>query len=360
MPNLNGVTDKRVKYYRTLPKPAGFVAGMPLEKKGRELVRRSREEITAVINGEDRRKLLVTGPCSIHDSVQAGELACRIAKMAEEVSDQFVVAGRFYFEKPRTIDGWKGMVYDPHINNSWDIEKGLEMARQVLLHAVNECGLPVATEFLNPFTPQYYSDLVSWTAVGARTSETQLYREMMSGLSMPVGYKNSTRGDIDTAINSLLALRNETCFIGIDQNGNASIVATTGNDTGHLILRGGLKPNYHNEKVMSALSVMESKGLTNGLVIDCSHGNSGGDYRKQSLVFEEVIEQICRGNEKIAGLMTETNLIGGRQSIKKDLTGFDRSGLMYGVSITDACLGFEETRELVLRGADRLRKRTGR
>ncbi len=357
MPNLNGVTDKRVKYYRTLPKPVEFVTSMPLDAKGRELVRKTRQEITAIIKGEDRRKLLITGPCSIHNTGEAGELACRIAQMAKEVSDQFVVTGRFYFEKPRTVVGWKGLVYDPHINNSWDIEKGLEQAREVLLHAVNECGLPAATEFLNPFTPQYYSDLISWTAVGARTSETQLYREMMSGLSMPVGYKNSTRGEIDTAINSLIALRNETCFIGIDQNGNASIVATAGNDTGHLILRGGVKPNYNSDRVALALRTMEARGLSNGLVIDCSHGNTEGDYRKQSGVFEEVIEQICGGNEKIVGLMTETNLLEGRQSILKDLTGFDRSTLRYGMSITDSCMGFDQTRELVLMAADRLRKR---
>ncbi len=357
MPKLNGVTDKRVKYYRMLPRPAEFVKAMPLGDTGRKVVERSRQEITAVIKGEDKRKLLITGPCSIHDAGQAGELACRIAQMAKEVSDQFLVIGRFYFEKPRTVDGWKGLVYDPHINNSCDIEKGLELARKVLIHAVDECGLPAATEFLNPFTPQYYSDLVSWTAVGARTSETQLYREMMSGLSMPVGYKNSTRGDIDTAVNSLIALRNETCFIGIDQDGNASIVATTGNDTGHLVLRGGAGPNYQKDSVMFALEVMKERGLSNGVVIDCSHGNTGGDYHKQHLVFDDVIEQICRGNEKIAGIMTETNLVGGRQPIGKDLTGFDMSTLKYGVSITDACLGFDETRELVLRSADKLRKR---
>jgi 3-deoxy-7-phosphoheptulonate synthase len=358
MSDINGVTDKRIKYYRMLPKPAEFISRFPLATAGREIIKKSREEISAIIKKEDKRKLLITGPCSIHDPDQAKELGCKIALMAEEVKDQFFVIGRFYFEKPRTIDGWKGMVYDPYINNSGDVEKGLELSREILLYIVNECRLPAATEFLNPFTPQYYSDLISWTAVGARTSETQLYREMMSGMSMPVGYKNSTKGDIDAAVNSLIALKNETSFIGIDQDGNASVVATTGNDTGHLILRGGTIPNYNSASVEYAQNAMAEKGLVNGLLIDCSHGNSGGDYRNQAVVFESVIKQICNGNEAIVGLMTETNFLEGKQALKKDLTGFDRSSLEWGVSITDACMGFDKTREIVLRSADTLRKRS--
>ncbi len=357
MSEFNGVTDKRIKYYRSLPKPAQFVSELPVAAKGRELVKGSRQKITSIIRGQDKRKLLITGPCSIHDPDQAKELCCSIAKMAEEVKDQFFVIGRFYFEKPRTIDGWKGLVYDPHINNSWNIERGLELAREILIHAVDECGLPAATEFLNPFTPQYYSDLVSWTAVGARTSETQLYREMMSGLSMPVGYKNSTRGDVDSAVNSLIALKNETCFIGIDQEGNASVVATTGNDTGHLVLRGGVRPNYDKGSVELVQKASFSRGLLNGVIVDCSHGNSGGDYKKQPEVFDNIIQQICEGNEMIVGLMTETNLREGNQKIKKDLTGFNKNSLQWGISITDACISFESTREMVLRAAEQLRKR---
>jgi 3-deoxy-7-phosphoheptulonate synthase len=357
MSERNGVTDKRIKYYRKLPKPSDFISRFPLETEGREVVRKTREEITAIIRREDNRKLLITGPCSLHDIDQAKELSGKISKLGDEVRDQFLVVGRFYFEKPRTVDGWKGMIYDPFINNSGEIEKGLEMARDILIHAINECRLPAATEFLNPFTPQYYSDLISWTAVGARTSETQLYREMMSGLSMPVGYKNSTRGDIDTAVNSLIALKGEACFIGIDQYGNASVVATTGNDTGHIILRGGTAPNFDRASVQYVQKVSTSKGLENGCIVDCSHGNSGGDYRKQPDVFENVVQQICDGNEYIIGLMTETNFREGKQNIRKDLTGFDRSELEWGVSITDACMGFDTTRDLVLRSADRLRKR---
>ncbi len=357
MSDRNGVTDKRIKYYRQLPKPSEFVSRFPLAATGKEVVRKTREDITAIIRREDDRKLLITGPCSIHDAGQARELACMIASLAEEVKDQFLVVGRFYFEKPRTVDGWKGMIYDPFINNTAEIEKGLELAREILIHALNECKLPAATEFLNPFTPQYYSDLISWTAVGARTSETQLYREMMSGLSMAVGYKNSTRGDIDTAVNSLVALKNETNFIGIDQFGNASVVATTGNDTGHIILRGGSSPNYDSKSIQYVKKVSAGRGLMNGCIIDCSHGNSGGDYNRQSNVFENVIDQICEGNDFVVGLMTETNLREGKQALRKDLTGFDTSSLEWGVSITDACLGFDTTRELVLRSAERLRKR---
>jgi 3-deoxy-7-phosphoheptulonate synthase len=358
MPELNGVTDKRIKFYRQLPKPSEFASRYPMAAPGKSLVKRSREDISAIIKGQDKRKLLITGPCSIHDAGQAMELACKIALMADQVKDQFLTIGRFYFEKPRTVDGWKGLVYDPHINNSGDIEKGLELSREILIHAVNHCMLPAATEFLNPFTPQYYSDLVSWTAVGARTSETQLYREMMSGLSMAVGYKNSTKGDIDVAVNSLIALRNETSFIGIDQHGNASVVATTGNDTGHLILRGGTSPNYDRESVGYAQKAMAGKGLVNGLLIDCSHGNSGGDYKKQTDVFYDVINQICEGNDSIVGLMTETNFLEGKQTLRKNLAGFNKADLKWGVSITDACLGFDETREMVLRSADLLRKRS--
>ncbi len=357
MTEYSDVTDKRIKYYRMLPKPAEFVSRFPLASAGRELIRKSREDITAIIKGDDKRKLLITGPCSIHDPEQAKELACKISRMGEEVKDQFLVIGRFYFEKPRTIDGWKGLIYDPHINNSSDIERGLELAREILIHAVNNCFLPAATEFLNPFTPQYYSDLISWTAVGARTSETQLYREMMSGLSMAVGYKNSTKGDIDAAVNSLIALKNETCFIGIDQYGNASVVATTGNDTGHLILRGGTNPNYDRSSIEYTQKAMAAKGLRNGVLIDCSHGNSEGDYTKQPGVFENVIQQICDGNESIAGIMTETNFREGRQNIRKNLSGFDKSTLKWGVSITDSCMSFEMTRELVLKSADKLRAR---
>lgn len=356
MPDFNGVRDKRIRYYRLLPKPSDFIARFPLEPGGKELVKKSREEISAIIKGSDKRKLLITGPCSVHDADQAKELCCLIAGLARDVEDVFLVVGRFYFEKPRTVDGWKGLVYDPDINNTANVEKGLEIARDILLHAVNVCKLPAATEFLNPFTPQYYADLISWTAVGARTSETQLYREMMSGLSMPVGYKNTTRGDIDTAINSLVALRNETCFIGIDPDGNASVVATTGNDTGHLVLRGGETPNFDSDSIDYAQMTMAGKNLVNGLIVDCSHGNSGGDFRKQSEVFESVIGQISEANNFIAGLMTETNFREGKQPLNKDLTGFDRNTLDWGVSITDACMSFDQTRELVLRSAEKLRR----
>ncbi len=358
MSGLNGVTDKRIRFYRMLPKPADFVSNMPVAAGGKEVVKKSRQEITAIIRGEDSRKLLLIGPCSIHNADQAKELSHKIALMAQEVKDQFLVAARFYFEKPRTIDGWKGMIYDPHINDTWDIERGLELARDILIYAVSECRLPAATEFLNPFTPQYYSDLISWTAVGARTSETQLYREMMSGMSMPVGYKNSTRGDIDAAVNSLIALKNETCFIGIDQYGNASVVATTGNDTGHLVLRGGIRPNYDRSSLELVQKAMADKSIKNGVIIDCSHGNSRGDYKKQPPVFDNVIQQICDGNEAIVGLMTETNLREGKQKIEKDLRGFDSSSLEWGISITDACMGYDATRDLVLRSADKLRKRS--
>ncbi len=356
MSDKNDVTDKRIKYYRALPKPSEFISRFPLNTSGREVVRKTRDEITAIIRREDNRKLLITGPCSIHDADQAKELACKIARLADEVKDQFLVVGRFYFEKPRTVDGWKGLIYDPYINNSGEIEKGLELARDILIHVVNDCKLPAATEFLNPFTPQYYSDLVSWTAVGARTSETQLYREMMSGLSMPVGYKNSTRGDIDAAVNSLIALKNETCFIGIDQYGNASVVATTGNDTGHLVLRGGDLPNYDSSSIEYVQKVSLDRNLLNGCIVDCSHGNSAGDYKQQPVVFDNVIRQICDGNDFVVGLMTETNFREGKQHLEKELTGFDRSRLEWGVSITDACMSFDATRDMVVRSADILRK----
>ncbi len=353
----NGIFDQRIKYYKVLPKPEDFIERFPLSSEGKNLVRSARQAIAEIVEGRDSRKLLITGPCSIHDVAQGKEVAQRLRKLSDEVSDQFLVIGRFYFEKPRTVDGWKGLLYDPLINNTWNIELGLELAREVLIYAINTCQVPTATEILNPFSPQYYSDLICWNAVGARTSETQIYREMMSGLSMPVGYKNGTKGNIDIAINSLKAVRNETCFIGINRSGNVSIVATSGNPTGHLILRGGEKPNYDAQTVQFIQKNLSDNGLPVGVIIDCSHGNCGGNYKLQSNVFEDVIDQICAGNDGIIGLMTESNLREGKQSLPSNLTNFSKEELQYGVSITDACLSFDTTREIVLAAAQKLRMR---
>jgi len=357
MSKINCVTDQRIKYYKELPRPEDFISRFPLAPQGKEVVKNAREAISNIVQGKDSRKLLIMGPCSIHDVAQGKEIAEYLKALSDEVADQFLVIGRFYFEKPRTVDGWKGLLYDPLINNTWNIELGLELAREVLIYAINTCHVPTATEILNPFSPQYYSDLICWNAVGARTSETQIYREMMSGLSMPVGYKNGTKGDIDIAINSLKAVRNETCFIGINRQGNVSIVATTGNPTGHLILRGGDKPNYDAKTVAFIQKSLGENGLNQCVIIDCSHGNCGGDYKRQPQVFEDVIEQISRGNEGIIGLMTESNLQEGKQALPKDLTNFNKEQLEYGVSVTDACISLDTTKQMVLIAADKLRKR---
>lgn len=302
-----------------------------------------RKVIGRIIRKEDPRVLAIVGPCSIHDPVAALDYARRLAELRKKVLDKVYVVMRVYFEKPRTVLGWRGLIFDPGLDGSADIPRGLREARRLLL-TINELGLPAGSEILDPIVPQYITDLLSWASIGARTTESQTHREMASGLSMPVGFKNGTDGSLESAINAMTSSLNPHSFIGIDQEGMTSILRTRGNDTIHLILRGGkMGPNYYEENVERAEEMLKRSGLPEAIVVDCSHMNSGKNHMRQARVFHAFLNQRTRGRKSLIGFMLESNLFEGNQEIPKDL-----SNLKYGVSITDACIGWEETEKLLL------------
>ncbi len=328
-----------------LPTPAQVKAQLPLTDKAMRTVLKGRETIRNILDRKDPRLFVVVGPCSIHDLDAAREYAHKLKALAEEVSDTLYLVMRVYFEKPRTSVGWKGLINDPHMDDSFHIEKGLFMARQLLLELA-EMGLPTATEALDPITPQYLSDLITWTAIGARTAESQTHREMSSGLSTPVGFKNGTDGSLDVAINALHSVSRGHHFLGINQDGQCAVFHTRGNSYGHVVLRGGGgKPNYDSVNVSMCEKQLADAGLPQNLVVDCSHGNSMKDHRLQPLVLDNCVNQIMEGNRSIVGAMLESNLQEGNQPVPEDL-----SQLRYGVSVTDACIDWSTT-ERVLRDA---------
>jgi len=313
----------------------------PLNSVLEKQIAASRQTISDIISGKDHRLLVVCGPCSIHDTEAALEYARKLKALSDQVSDQLYIVMRVYFEKPRTTVGWKGLINDPHMDNTFDMEKGLHIARQLLLNLV-EMGLPLATEALDPNNPQYLGDLFSWSAIGARTTESQTHREMASGLSMPVGFKNGTDGSLGTAINAMRAAAMPHRFVGINQAGQVCLLQTQGNPDGHVILRGGKKPNYGPEDVAQCEKEMQQAGLRPSLMIDCSHGNSNKDFRRQAGVAESAVAQIKDGNRSIMGLMLESHLNEGNQSSEQP-----RSEMRYGVSVTDACINWETTETLL-------------
>jgi 3-deoxy-7-phosphoheptulonate synthase len=315
-----------------------------------KVVSGARARIREILNGRDRRLIVVVGPCSIHDVKAAKEYAQKLATLREQVSDALEIVMRVYFEKPRTTIGWKGLINDPHLNGTFDINFGLRRARGLLLD-VASLGLPSATELLDPIVPQYLADLISWTAIGARTTESQTHREMSSGLSMPVGFKNGTDGSIDVAINAMLSARQPHRFLGVSNEGRASIVTTTGNPDGHIVLRGGKQgPNYDHNHVTAIAHRLQDRHLLPYMMIDCSHDNSGQDYKNQPLVLQDVCEQLRNGSEYIVGVMLESHLHSGKQPFPKDL-----SKLEYGKSITDGCINFDLTQELLFNLAQAVR-----
>ncbi|MEH2922824.1 3-deoxy-7-phosphoheptulonate synthase [Samsonia erythrinae] len=321
--------------------PDELKAKFPLSDVEQGNIAHARSTIADIIHGRDDRLLIVCGPCSIHDTDAALEYARRLQSLAAELHDRLYIVMRVYFEKPRTTVGWKGLINDPYMDGSFDVEAGLHIARELLLKLVN-MGLPLATEALDPNSPQYLGDLFSWSAIGARTTESQTHREMASGLSMPVGFKNGTDGSLGTAINAMRAAAMPHRFVGINQSGQVCLLQTQGNLDGHVILRGGKKPNYSAEDVAECEKQMQDAGLKPALMIDCSHGNSNKDYRRQPLVVESVVEQIKAGNRSIIGLMLESHLNEGCQSSEQP-----RSDMRYGVSVTDACIGWEGTETLL-------------
>lgn len=321
--------------------PDELKAKFPLNDAEQRDIAQARATIADIIHGRDDRLLIVCGPCSIHDTDAALEYARRLKSLAAELSDSLYIVMRVYFEKPRTTVGWKGLINDPFMDGSFDVESGLHIARELLLELVN-MGLPLATEALDPNSPQYLGDLFSWSAIGARTTESQTHREMASGLSMPVGFKNGTDGSLGTAINAMRAAAMPHRFMGINQTGQVCLLQTQGNIDGHVILRGGKKPNYSAQDVAECEKQMQEAGLRPALMIDCSHGNSNKDYRRQPLVVESAIEQIKAGNRSIIGLMLESHLNEGSQSSEQP-----RSDMRYGVSVTDACISWESTETLL-------------
>ncbi|WP_299022083.1 3-deoxy-7-phosphoheptulonate synthase [uncultured Photobacterium sp.] len=314
---------------------------LPVSDHALNFVRQSRQTIADIIHKRDHRMLVVCGPCSIHDIEAAKDYAIKLKRLSEELSDQLYIVMRVYFEKPRTTVGWKGLINDPHLDGSFEVEEGLHIARQLLIDLV-EMGIPLATEALDPISPQYLGDLFSWAAIGARTTESQTHREMASGLSMPVGFKNGTDGSLGTAINAMQAAAFGHRFMGISREGQVALLTTQGNPDGHVILRGGKQTNYDSVSVTECEKEMIASGLSPSLMVDCSHANSRKDYRRQPLVTEDVIHQIREGNQSIIGLMLESHLHEGNQSA--DLS---REEMAYGVSITDACISWEMTESLL-------------
>ncbi len=330
---------------------------IPLPQDARDSIRQMRREIADIIHGRDHRLLVVCGPCSIHDVDAALEYATRLKALREELIDDLYIVQRVYFEKPRTTVGWKGLINDPDINGSFNIEKGLRIARRLLVDFA-AMELPMGTEALDPISPQYLSEFFSWSAIGARTTESQTHREMASGLSMPVGFKNATNGSLDTAIDALKASSASHRFMGINERGQVAVIRTEGNPDGHIILRGGKTCNYDSVNIALAEQKIEAAGVNRALVVDCSHGNSQKDYTRQPLVARDVASQILDGNDSIIGIMLESHLHEGNQP-----STLPREEMRYGVSITDACICWETTeellRELAARIGDSLRRRNG-
>ncbi len=325
-----------------LPTPEQVKRALPLTQQAELTVLQGRAVLRRILDRQDHRLLVVIGPCSIHDIAAAKEYAERLYNLAHEVSDTLFIVMRVYFEKPRTTVGWKGLINDPDMDDSFHIDKGLAMARELLLHLA-ELGLPTATEALDPVTPQYLSDLVTWTAIGARTAESQTHREMASGLSTPVGFKNGTDGSLGVAINALHSASRPHHFLGINQDGQCAVFRTRGNRYGHVVLRGGGgKPNYNAACIAQCEKELAAGELAANIVVDCSHGNTNKDYTLQPQVAGDCAQQIIAGNHSIVGLMLESHLHAGNQPISDDL-----SQLKYGVSVTDPCIGWETTETLL-------------
>lgn len=322
---------------------------LPLSAQAEETVLAGRKTLQRILDREDPRLFVVVGPCSIHDLEAAYDYAQRLKRLADEVNDTLFVVMRVYFEKPRTTTGWKGLINDPDMDDSFHIEKGLQKARNLLL-VLAEMGLPTGTEALDPISPQYLGDLITWTAIGARTTESQTHREMASGLSSPVGFKNGTDGSLKVAINALHSVSKPHSFLGIDQRGQCAVIRTAGNRYGHVVLRGGSKPNYDSVTIALCEKELAANQLPANIVVDCSHANSSKDPALQPLVMTDCVHQIMEGNKSIVGLMIESNLEWGNQSIPEEL-----SQLKYGVSVTDACVDWPTTEKMLREARNKLK-----
>ncbi|MGC7559551.1 3-deoxy-7-phosphoheptulonate synthase [Pasteurella sp. PK-2025] len=349
--NKDSIHNVNIVGEKVLITPKELKEKLPLPHTLRQQIEQSRRDIANIIHKKDPRLLVVIGPCSIHDPVAALEYAQRLKALSDELQETLYIVMRVYFEKPRTTVGWKGLINDPNLDGTFDVEKGLHISRQLLLQLA-EIGLPLATEALDPITPQYIADLFSWSAIGARTTESQTHREMSSGLSMAVGFKNGTDGSLSTAINAMKAASMGHSFIGINQQGQVNLLHTAGNPDGHVILRGGKAPNYQTEFVQQCEQELVKAGLESAIMIDCSHGNSNKDYRRQPAVAEDVLQQIVDGNQSIIGVMLESHLFAGNQSAEQPF-----AEMKYGVSITDACIDWETSDRLLRQMDNQLKNR---
>lgn len=346
---MKNTSDVNVIRTVALPTPHQLIAEYEKTEQEADFITQSREAIHEIIFGDDKRLLVVVGPCSIHDTEAGLEYAKRLAALSDKVKDRIALVMRVYFEKPRTSLGWKGLIMDPDLDGSENINKGLRVARK-FLRQVLDLGLPTATELLDPITPQYIADLVSWAAIGARTTESQTHRQMASGLSMPLGFKNGMDGTVGVAVNAIKAARGTQTFLGINRDGIASAVTTRGNPNCHVVLRGGSGgPNYDSASVASALAELKAASLTPAVMVDCSHGNSNKDPERQPLVFDEVLQQVAAGNDAIIGVMIESNLKPGNQAFPAPKDQLD-----YGVSITDGCIDWETTESCILAAYEKL------
>jgi 3-deoxy-7-phosphoheptulonate synthase len=349
---ITPIENTNVTSFAQMPSPVELHAKLPLSDRAFTSVMQGRAALRDILDRKDKRLFAVVGPCSIHDPEAGLDYARRLKKLQAEVADTMLLVMRVYFEKPRTTTGWKGYINDPYMDDSFRVDVGMENARRFLLD-VCELGLPTATEALDPITPQYLGDLIAWTAIGARTTESQTHREMSSGLSTPVGFKNGTDGDIGIAVNAVLSSANPHAFLGINEKGTVSIVRTRGNPYAHVVLRGGGdRPNYDSVSVTIAEQALKKAGLPANLVVDCSHANSYKKPELQPLVMSDVIQQIRHGNRSLVGVMIESNIVGGNQPIPADL-----SQLKYGCSVTDGCIGWEETEEMLRRAHAELLQR---
>jgi 3-deoxy-7-phosphoheptulonate synthase len=350
---MTQTNDLHVLSFEPLDPPRVLLDELPLGERRAQLVDRSRQAVRDVLSGVDDRLLVVVGPCSAHDPIAVREYAQRLVEVRDRLEADLCIVMRVYFEKPRTTIGWKGLINDPDMDGSFDVHRGLRIARELLLDIL-DVGVPVGCEFLDPTGPQYISDAVTWGAIGARTTESQVHRQLASGLSMPIGFKNLTDGSIQEAINACMVGRHSHVFFGVDTDGRAAIVTTTGNDDCHIILRGGrVGPNYGPQAVQAALLRLEQAGLKHRLVIDASHGNSGKDHVRQAVVAEQIGAQVAGGQTGIAGVMLESFLEPGRQDI---VAG---QPLVYGQSVTDACMGWASTVEVLDGLAAAVRARRG-
>jgi len=336
--NQNKLDDVNIDQELTLVTPAQLHREIPLSDAGFSTVRNARKEIEAILERTDHRLIVVVGPCSIHDIKAAHEYAGRLLALRKELSEHLCIVMRVYFEKPRTTLGWKGLINDPRLDGSFRIEEGLQIARELLVHLA-DLGLPTGTEVLDPISPQYLSDLFSWSAIGARTGESQTHREIASGLSTPVGFKNGTDGGLDVAINAMQSAASAHSFLGINHDGCVSVIRTAGNRHGHVILRGGKQPNYDSVNVALCEQALKDHRLPDNIIVDCSHANSRKQPELQPLVARDVTIQITEGNRSIIGIMLESHLHAGTQKVPAESV----SGLQYGVSITDGCIDWNTT-----------------